>query len=150
MSALPDPPWVILQVEDDESDVFLIRHAFGKAGIPYAVRVVPDGEVAVEYIAGKGSFGNRTLYPAPTLVLLDLKMPKLDGFEVLRWIRADPNHRHLPVIILSSSAEARDVEMARSSGANSYVVKPLSVDARVDFVEAIRHYWLTYHVTPRP
>ena len=124
----------VLLVEDNPDDVALTLRAFARAGITQRVVVMEDGVEALEYLRGPS--------PRPLVVLLDLNMPRMDGHEVLRRIRADPRTRHLPVVVLTSSAEDEDVLRSYDAGANSYVRKPVSF---LDFVEAARSlgaYWL--------
>ncbi len=114
----------ILLVEDREDDVFLVRRAFEKAYLLNPLQVVRNGEEAVAYLKGEGTYANRAGYPLPSLILLDLKLPGMDGFDVLRWIRREPNFGSLPVIVLTSSEQIRDVNRAYQLGANSFLVKP--------------------------
>lgn len=123
---------LILVVEDDENDAVLIRRTLARAGVPNPRQFVTDGDAAISYLVGVGRFADRKKYPLPGLVLLDLKMPGMDGFEVLRWIREHPLFKNLPVVVLTSSDEIRDVNEAYRLGANSFLVKPLefqNVDA---------------------
>jgi len=140
---MPDQA-VILLVEDREDDVFLIRKAFERAGLSNPVQVVRDGEQAISYLAGERKFSNRAEYPLPWLILLDLKMPRVDGFEVLRWIRKQPGFNRIVVIVLTSSEEIRDVNRAYQLGANSFMVKPLEFENAVQVSKLIQQYWL-YH-----
>src|SRR5438552_16825551 len=103
---------VILLAEDDDNDVVLIKRAFDKGCIRSPLMVVPDGEQAVAYLSGVGKYWNRQEYPLPDLMLLDLKMPRMDGFDVLRWVRAQPNFSGLRVVVLTSSDALRDVNKA--------------------------------------
>jgi len=140
----------ILLVEDREDDVLLIKRAFEKAGIPQPVNVVRDGEEAKEYLAGQGRFSNRAEHPLPWLVLLDLKMPKVDGFQVLTWLRGVPELRAMIVVVLTSSEAVRDVNEAYRLGANSFLVKPLEFTNTVSLARLIRHYWLMHNKFPQP
>src|SRR5947208_2771680 len=112
---------VILLVEDSEDDVLIIRKAFRSAGIPNPLHVVRDGEGAIAYLAGEGRFSVRDEYPLPALILLDLKLPGMDGFEILRWIRQSPGLSSLRVVVLTSSENIRDVNAAYALGANSFM-----------------------------
>src|SRR5437879_6114874 len=116
---------LILIAEDREDDIFVIRRAFEKAHLLNPLQVVRDGEEAIAYLKGEGKFANRGEYPLPELLLLDLKMPRIDGFEVLRWIRQQPGLNALRVVVLTSSEDIRDVNQAYRLGANSFLVKPL-------------------------
>lgn len=120
---LHNPP--ILLVEDDPDDAWLIRRAFERAAAGNPLRRVGTGSEAIGYLQGDPPFGDRTEYPLPALVLLDIKMPGADGFEVLKWIRHQPQFARLCVIMLTSSDEIRDVNLAYKLGANSFLVKPL-------------------------
>jgi CheY-like chemotaxis protein len=115
---------VIFLAEDDPNDVFFMERALTKAGINLPLRVVRNGQEALEYLGGTGKFGNRGEFPLPSLLLLDLKMPFVDGFEVLTWVRSQARLKQLPVAVLTSSAEDRDRQRAEELGANGYFVKP--------------------------
>lgn len=135
-------------VEDDPNDVVLIRRAFSKANISNPLQVVDDGEMAVNYLSGSGNYSNRALYPIPILVLLDLKMPRKSGLEVLQWIRQHEQLKRLPVIILTSSRENADIDRAYEIGVNSYLVKPVTFDALLGLVTIVRDYWLSMNKNP--
>lgn len=140
----------ILLVEDNPDDVDLTQRAFQRAGFPRPLDVVEDGLEALDYLFGRGAFAHRAQEPLPSLVLLDLKLPRLDGHQVLRQIRADARTRFLPVVILTSSDEEKDLVESYSQGCNSYVRKPVSY---TEFVEAARQlgvYWLELNRTPLP
>jgi CheY-like chemotaxis protein len=113
----------ILHVEDDPNDAFLVQHAFEKAGVQVQLRLAADGQQALDYLAGSGAYGDRCAFPMPDLVLLDLKMPKLSGFDVLAWLRGQERFGSLPVIILSSSEHCEDKTHAQKLGATAYEVK---------------------------
>jgi len=115
---------VILLAEDDPNDVFFMQRALAKAGINLPLHVVRNGQEALEYLGGLGKFSDRAVFPLPSLLLLDLKMPFVDGFEVLAWARAQSALKQLPVVVLTSSAEDRDRQRAAELGANAYFVKP--------------------------
>lgn len=139
------PLVTVLHVEDDSNDILLFRHACQKAGVPLDLQNVTDGDEAIAYLSGQAEFGNRRLHPLPGLVLLDLKMPRIGGFEVLQWIRREQRFRGLPVVVLTSSNHAADVERAYESGANSYLVKPVDFNGLVDLAKNIHTYWLTFN-----
>jgi CheY-like chemotaxis protein len=120
---------LILLVEDDVS---LIRRALEQAFVTNPVQVARDGEEALAYLGGKGAYADRATYPFPDLVLLDIKMPKMDGFHVLRWIRQQPGFNLLRVVVLTNSLDTREANAAYAAGANSFLVKPS------DFQEAVR------------
>lgn len=118
----------ILQVEDSEDDVFMMKRVLKKAGVPNPVRVAWDGQQAMDYLAAALDPARRQDHPLPVLVLLDLKLPYRDGFEVLEWIRAQPALADLHVVMLTGSGEARDRQRALALGARAYLVKPASID----------------------
>jgi CheY-like chemotaxis protein len=139
---------VILLAEDREDDVLLIRSSLISAGIPYPVHAVKDGEEAIAYLKGEGRYSNRDEYPLPDLLLLDLKMPRIDGFEVLEWIREQPSLRRLRVVVLTSSEQIRDVNRAYELGANSFLVKPVDFKNFLDLGRFITQYWLKIDKAP--
>ncbi len=140
----------ILYVEDDSNDILLFQHAFQRAGSIGAcnLQIIGDSEEAIAYFAGNGKFSDRARFPLPELVLLDLKMPRLNGFELLAWIRGEPTFRRLPVIILSSSNHTLDISRAYDAGANSYLVKPIDFTALVELARSVCQYWLTLNHAP--
>ena len=138
----------ILLVEDDPNDVLLIQRAFQKAGLRNALKVVRDGEQAIDYLSGKGNYSQRDRYPLPFLLLLDLKMPGTDGFEVLQWVRSEPNLKRLLVVVLTSSNLQADVDRAYESGANSYLVKPVEFDEMVNMIQRFEAYWTEINRVP--
>jgi len=137
------PP--ILYAEDDEHDVFFLRHAFQEAGITNPLHIASNGQEAIDYLSGAGDFADRSRYPLPRLILLDLKMPRITGMEVLAWIRQASKLPPLPVIVLSSSAQPRDIERAFALGANAFVVKPGSVEDRLCLARGIKEFWLRFN-----
>jgi len=139
---------VILLAEDREDDVLLVRKAFQSADMNCELHVVRDGEEAMAYLAGEGKFRDRAEFPFPDLVLLDLKMPRVDGFEVLRWIRQHPKIRKLRVVVLTSSHQLRDVNEAYRLGANSFLVKPMDFEHVVELTKILKDYWLRLDKTP--
>src|SRR5437667_88433 len=114
----------ILLVEDDGADLLLLRRAFRNARIANPLIEVRDGQAAIQYLSGEGDYADRTRYPIPFLILLDLRLPKLSGFEVIAWMREQPQLAHLIVVVLTASDHVPDVTKARDLGANSYLVKP--------------------------
>lgn len=134
--------------EDTEDDVLLIKRAFVRGGVESPIYVVHDGEEAIWYLKGEGKFANRAEYPLPDLLLLDLKMPILDGFEVLRWVRQQPVLKALRVLVLTSSDSLCDVNLAYKLGANSFLVKPLEFENCVQLGKLILDYWLERSKTP--
>jgi len=144
---MPDRALFLL-VEDDEDQVALIRRAFDKAKIVNPVQVVRSGEEAMVYLEGAGPYSNRHEFPLPKLVLLDLKMPGISGFDVLRWIRRQPGLKALRVVVLTASNEIRDVNEAYELGANSFLVKPVDFEDFVRLSKAIQGYWIWLSKTP--
>ena len=133
---------LFLVVEDNEDHVLLIRRAFIKSKVLNPIQVVRTGEDAIAYLEGSGRFSNRAEFPLPALVLLDLKLTGMDGFEVLSWIRQRPELRALRVIVLTSSSEIRDVNRAYQLGANSFLVKPVDFEDFLRVTQALQGYWL--------
>jgi CheY-like chemotaxis protein len=140
----------ILLVEDDENDVILIQRAFQKAGLSYPLKVVRDGDEAMQYLSGQNGYGNRNKFPEPFLVLLDLKMPGTDGFQVLKWARAQTELKRLLIVVLTSSALQADVNRAYELGANSYLVKPVSLDEMAHMIQRFEAYWTELNRVPSP
>jgi len=138
----------ILIAEDSDDDIFLLERAYKKAKLTNPLRIVSDGEQALAYLKGEGDYADRDRYPFPSLVLLDIKMPKLNGLEVLSAIRQDPRLRRLVVIFLSASSLEGDVNRAFDLQANSYLVKPSDTDGMVDTLEKVRGYWLRINQYP--
>ena len=138
----------ILLVEDEADDAQLLIRAFRKAGIGNPIRHVEDGEMAIAYLAGQEPFADRDQSPYPTVILLDLKLPRRSGFEVLEWLRAQPGLRRLPVVVLTSSGQTEDVNRAYDLGANSYLVKPATAAALQEMVRSLNAYWMTINQTP--
>ena len=139
---------VVLLVEDQEEDVLLIRLAFKHLGIPNPVYVVRDGDEAVHYLEGVGKFANRDEYPLPSLVLLDLKLPRRNGFDVLKWIRNQESLAALRVIVLTNSELKEDVNYAYYLGANSFMTKPTEFNEFVAEVEILARHWLSISRAP--
>jgi CheY-like chemotaxis protein len=136
----------VLHVDDDPNDTALLEAAMRKAELKFRLENVSDGDQAMAYLNGSGPYANRANHPWPALILLDLKMPRATGFEILRWIRTRPDCKNLPVVVLSGSELHEDIRQAYSLGANSYLVKPLGFDALVQLVKKISSVWLA----PRP
>jgi CheY-like chemotaxis protein len=141
---------IILLVEDDANDVLLIQRAFNKAGLQSNLKTVRDGEQAIHYLAGEGVYADREKYPMPFLVLLDLKMPSVNGFEVLEWVRQQPAMKRLLIVVLTSSNLQADVDHAYELGANSYLVKPVEFDEMVHMIQRFEIYWAEINRIPTP
>ncbi|MGQ4648304.1 response regulator [Lyngbya aestuarii] len=138
----------ILLVEDDENDVFLIKRAFRLQNSSHSLQVVQDGEIALNYLKGEEQYENRELYPLPSLILLDLKLPRLSGLEVLQWIRQQVDLKRMLVVVLTASREAPDVNRAYDLGANSYLVKPVDFQTFLEMVRTLDAYWLMFNERP--
>jgi CheY-like chemotaxis protein len=125
---MSDQNTTLLLVEDSDDDAFFLQRALQKAAINLPLQIVTDGQRALNYLAGEGKYGDRTQFPMPSLVFLDLKLPYVHGFEVLGWIRSQPALKNLPVIVLTSSPEDRDRKQASDLAAQGYLVKPPTAD----------------------
>src|SRR5437773_1951820 len=139
---------VILLVEDREDDILLIRRAFRKGYINNPLQVVRDGDEAIAYLSGEGKYSNRAEYPLPDLILLDLKMPRIDGFEVLHWIRRQSSFASIRIVVLTSSDAISDVNRAYALGANSFMVKPLDFQNVIEMAKMLKTYWLRMNKAP--
>ncbi len=138
----------ILLVEDNPNDVVLTLHAFKKHGLTNHIQVVRDGAEALEFIFCTGAYAHRSIENGPKVVLLDLKLPKVDGLEVLRRIKADPRTRMIPVVVLTSSREERDVVETYQLGVNSYIVKPVDFEQFVEAARMLGMYWMLLNHPP--
>lgn len=140
----------ILLVEDEPNDAFFFEHSLKHAGVENLLRVVRDGVEALEYLQGAGKFADREKFPLPSLVLLDLKLPRATGFEVLEYMRDHPELRRLIVVVLTSSSSHRDIIKSYDLGANAYLVKPSDSRQLAQIVKTIKDFWLTHnHPPPR-
>ena len=140
-------PLAILHVDDDPNDLLLLAHACEAAKLGYRVESAADGEMAIEYLSGAGNFANRKTHPLPVLVLLDLKMPRKSGFEVLSWIRNHPKLKRMLVFIFTSSRQQEDIDHAYELGANAFLVKPVGFERLVEELKAVEH-WLNLNEKP--
>jgi CheY-like chemotaxis protein len=131
----------ILLAEDNANDVLLTQLALKRARLANPLQVVRDGEEAIAYLQGSGKFADRTQYPFPILMLLDLNMPKVSGFEVLDWLREQPFHGHMPVAISTDLDTGPDVRRAYELGADSYLIKPPSSEALLGLVQRLKAFW---------
>jgi CheY-like chemotaxis protein len=138
----------ILLVEDDPNDQALVRRAFVKAKLTNPLQMVDDGDEAVRYLQGDGGYADRQLHPLPSLILLDLKLPRRSGLDVLEWIRAQPSIRRIPVVVLTSSADSNDIARAYDLGANSYLVKPLAFEGLLELLRTVGLYWMVMNTSP--
>lgn len=137
----------ILLVEDNQDDAGLIIRALRKNDPAVSIIHLTHGEEAIEYLFCEGRFLERNIHDLPKLIILDLKMPKVDGVELLLWIKADARTRHVPVVMLTSSNQNTDIKTCYSLGANSYIVKPMEFDELVKAVAGIGQYWLQLNYT---
>lgn len=129
-------------VDDDSNDIVLMQHAFASVGLKNPVAILRDGEEAIRYLEGAGEFCDRTRHPIPCMMLIDFKMPKLDGIEVTRWVRDHPLFKKLIVIMISSSGLHPDIECAYEAGVNCYVTKPHDLDERINLIRGLKNWWL--------
>jgi CheY-like chemotaxis protein len=138
----------ILLVEDNPDDLDMALHAFRKAKIANRIQVARDGAEALEFIFCEGAFSGRKMGDGPKVILLDLKLPKIDGLEVLKRIKGDPRTRKIPVVILTSSKEQSDLVQSYDLGVNSYIVKPVDFDQFVKAVQELGMYWMLLNQPP--
>jgi CheY-like chemotaxis protein len=133
--------FTVLLVEDDLNDIFLVKRAFKIAKIENPLQVVTDGLEAVQYLRGEGKYEDRSAHPLPKLIVMDIKMPRQSGFEVLQWVKRDGPLRRIPVIIVSSSDNPTDINRAYELGANAYMIKPVDYREVEHLFSSITHYW---------
>ena len=145
---MQEPAVEILLVEDNPNDVDLALHALKKNKLVNQVQIVRNGEEALDYIFCKGEFAARNINDLPKLILLDLKLPKVNGIEVLRQIKANPLTKNIPVVVLTTSREEQDVTDTYNLGVNSYILKPVDFDQFVDSVRQVGFYWLLLNQYP--
>ncbi len=139
----------VLLVEDDPSDARLIQRAFGKVDATIAMIRLTNGDDVVSYLSGESPYDNRTTYPLPSIVLLDIKLPKRSGFEVLQWLRRQPTAvNRLPVVMLTSSRHSVDINRAYDLGANSYLAKPETASQLEQLATQFQSYWLKVNESP--
>ncbi|HOZ30399.1 MAG TPA: response regulator [Bacteroidales bacterium] len=136
----------ILLVEDNQMDVILTLDAFREAKINNKVNVARNGQEALDYLFGEGKFADRDVFPLPSIILLDLKMPGIDGFEVLNQIKSTEGLKRIPVIILTSSKDEGDRALSYDIGANSYLLKPVSYEGFIEVVKKIDDYWFSLNI----
>ena len=136
-----DPSACVLLAEDNRDDAFLMQRAFKEHGLMRPLHIVDNGADAIAYIAGEGKFADRVEHPFPSMVILDLKMPGADGFEVLEWLRDHADFRVIPTIVWSSSSDQRDVKHAYCLGANAYLVKPTDFRQFKEMLGQLLVFW---------
>jgi CheY-like chemotaxis protein len=133
----------VLVAEDEESDAMIFRLAFQRAGLTNPLVIVGDGQEAVDYLSAKGAYAGRAAHPLPALVVLDLKMPRMNGIDVLTWLSAQSEFNDLPAVILSSSPDQTDIRRAKAAGARDYFVKPHGIRDLIRIIEDMRARWLS-------
>ena len=138
----------ILLVENSPMDIELTLDAFREVRLGNHVQLARDGEEALDYVFGRSRFADREACPLPDLILLDLRLPKIDGHEVLRRIKQAPSLKRIPVVVLTSSKEEGDRALSYDGGANSYLLKPVSFEGFLKVVRQLKEYWLTLNVGP--
>jgi len=143
-------PIDILLVEDNEADVKITLRAFAKVRLKNNIYVVHDGEEALDFIYHEGKYQDKNKFPKPNLILLDIKLPKLDGFQVLEKLKNDLQYNFIPVIMLTSSKDEEDVARSYRSGAASFIPKPVSYEDFVKVVDGFSVYWYTINKLPNP
>jgi CheY-like chemotaxis protein len=137
-----DTLFTVLLVEDDLNDIFLVKRAFKMAHLQNPLQVVTDGQEAINYLKGETKYTDRTLFPLPKLMVMDIKMPRRTGFEVLQWVKGHGGPlRRIPIVIVSSSDNPTDINQAYELGANAYMVKPVNFKAVEHLFESITQYW---------
>jgi len=140
---------VLLVAEDDTVDAMLLERAIVKCGVPISMKRVENGDEAIQYLRGEGCYADRKQFPYPELILLDLKMPRVDGFAVLKW-RQQNRHVRQPVVVFSSSSLQQDIDQAYALGASSFVVKPEAPDRLEKMVRALSTWWADFNVVHSP
>src|SRR5579862_1446776 len=140
---------LIVAAEDEPVDAMMLKRAFRKAGLSDNLMILEDGEILQDYLAGKDAYADRQQFPLPVLLLLDLKLPRRSGLEVLEWLRQQPGLKRIPVVVLTSSSDSIDVVRAYDLGANSYLVKPVEFDALLEMMKNVGVYWLVMNQKPK-
>jgi CheY-like chemotaxis protein len=143
--------FVILLVEDEENDALLLQRALRKNKVTNPVHWMKDGVEALDYLSGQGPYSERSQYPFPQMIILDLKMPRMTGLELLAYLQQHPELRVIPTIVMSSSQIQEDIEKAYDLGANTYMVKPTEFDSLAGMIKSIYDYWaVSARPEPRP
>lgn len=135
-------PFTVLLVEDDLNDIFLVKRAFKMAQIQNPLQIVTDGQEAITYLKGEGPYADRQAHPLPKLIVMDIRMPRKTGFEVIEWVRGAAGPlRRIPIVVVSSSDNPSDINHAYEVGANAYMVKPVDFRAVERLFQSITQYW---------
>jgi CheY-like chemotaxis protein len=142
-------PGTILLVEDDPGDTALMRRGFEKAGVLNPIQHITHGDKALAYLAGVNEYADRTAYPLPVLILLDLKLPGMTGLEILRWMRTQRDLRRIPAVVLTMNEDPDTINAAYDAGANSYLLKPGDRRGIVEMINTLQHYWLQLNEPPQ-
>ncbi len=140
---------IILLVEDSEEDYYTTKRAFSKAGLANELHRVKDGAEALAYLFSEAPFDNEGVHPTPNVILLDLNLPKIDGTEVLKKIKSDDKLKKIPVVVLTSSSDPKDIDMCYQLGANSYMQKPVSLESFIEALKRFREYWFEIIILPK-
>jgi CheY-like chemotaxis protein len=148
MNATKAGSYRVLLAEDDEIDIMLLKRAFGEVSKNTGVLALTNGEDVISYFKGTGVYSDRKEYPLPNLLLLDLKMPVKNGFEVLQWLRSDAELKRLPVVVMSSSKLSKDIDKAYELGANTYFVKSTDPEKLIDVIKIVEQYWREHAEKP--
>ena len=148
IAAMENGPPTLLIVEDNEDDIFFMERIFKQMGARCDLRFVRDGVEAVEYLSGQGQFKDRVQNPLPTIILMDLKMPRMNGFEVLEWMQKQPEIKLIPTIVVTSSTMQEDVTRAYRSGANAVMNKPVDKDSLLQMLKSFHIYWTDFVEMP--
>jgi len=138
----------ILLVEDDSNDILFVQRAFRQVNATTPIQIVKDGDEAVDYLSGQGNYADRDRHPLPALILLDLKLPRRSGVEVLTWVKQQPVIKRIPVVVLTSSQQDMDINRTYDLGISSYLVKPVSFGALSQMIAALDAYWLRLNEYP--
>ncbi len=141
---------VLLVAEDNELDALLLMRLVERCGDAFQMMRVEHGEAAIDYLQGTGAYSDRAKYPLPAVLLLDLKMPRKDGFAVLGWRQENPLFNRLPIVVFSSSNLSHDISRAYALGANSYVIKPSDPEQLERLVRSLHEWWIVFNVTAPP
>ena len=148
IAAMENGTPTLLVVEDNEDDIFFMERIFKQMGARCDLKFVRDGVEAVEYLSGKGRFEDRVKNPLPTIILMDLKMPRMNGFEVLEWMQKQPEIKLIPTIVVTSSTMQEDVTRAYRAGANAVMNKPVDKDSLLQMLKSFHIYWTDYVEMP--